>query len=289
MQDILGQGQQGIEKAVPQVPWQLRDLGLAGAWVLAVALFTMIVLGIVFIGPGTTTSRPPAQEALSQELQRVFGVEPVVPLPPPPLPEEEREARGWTNPLVLGASLALEAALLGAAAWFSVRRYSCGWRALGFRPAVRGGWWLPLAVAAAVVVAAGVVLVVYSVIVELVGIGELVPESTLPEDFFDSPVTLPLVGVLAVLAAPIAEETFFRGFLFPAFRVRWGTFWAALASGLLFAAVHFNLGSIVPITIIGMLLAWAYVYSGSLWTAVCAHLVYNSVVFGVAVATGGGS
>jgi membrane protease YdiL (CAAX protease family) len=286
---MLAEQQQAMERKGPPVPWQLRDLGLAGAWVLAVALFTMIVLGVVFIGPGTATSRPPAQEALSQELRRVFGVEPAGPMPPPPLPEEEREARDWTNPLVLGASLALEAALLGAAAWFSVRRYSCGWRALGFRPAVRGGWWLPLAVAPAVVMAAGVVLVVYSVIVELAGIGELVPESTLPEDFFNGPVMLSLVGVLAILAAPVAEETFFRGFLFPALRVRWGTFWAALASGLLFAAVHFNLGSIVPITVIGMLLAWAYVFSGSLWTAVCAHLVYNSVVFGIAVATGGGS
>jgi membrane protease YdiL (CAAX protease family) len=285
MDDMLAQPQQGIPGAGPLVPWRLRDLGLAGAWVLAVGILTIIALGIVFIGPGTTTSRPPAQEALSQELPRVFGVEPVGPMPPPPLPEEEREARGWTKPLVLGAALALQAALLGAAAWFSVRRYSCGWRALGFRSAIRGGWWVPVVV----VLAAYFTLGVYFMIVELVGLGDLVPESTLPEDFFDNPAIVPLVGILAVLAAPVAEETFFRGFLFAGLRVRWGTFWAALASGLLFAALHFNLGSIVPFTVIGMLLAWAYVFSGSLWTAIGAHFIFNSVSFGVAVATGGGS
>jgi len=130
---------------------------------------------------------------------------------------------------------------------------------------------------------------VYFLIVELTGLGELVPESTLPEDFFDNPAIVPLVGVLAILAAPIAEETFFRGFLFAGLRVRWGTFWAALASGLLFAALHFSLGSIVPFTVIGMLLAWAYAFSGSLWTAIGAHFAFNAVSFGVAVATGGGS
>jgi membrane protease YdiL (CAAX protease family) len=252
MKDMLVQPQQGIEGVGLQVPWRLRDLGLAGAWVLAAGILIIIVLGIVFA----------AVEDISDDAEIA---------------------------VVLGASLALEVALLGAAAWFSVRRYSCGWRALGFRPAVRGGWWLPLAVAASVVVAAWFTLGVYFLIVELAGLGEMVPESTLPEDFFDSPAILPLVGVLAILAAPVAEETFFRGFLFSALRVRWGAFWAALASGLLFAALHFSLGSLVPFTVIGMLMAWAYVFSGSLWTAIGAHLAFNSVSFGIAVALGGGS
>ena len=245
---MLVQPQQDSPGAGPQVPWRLRDLGLAGAWVLAVGILTIIALGIFFAVAGDA----------SDDAEIV---------------------------VVLGGSLALEVALLGAAAWFSVRRYSCGWQALGFRRAVRGGWWVPVVV----VLAAWLTLGVYFLIVELTGLGELVPESTLPEDFFDNPAIVPLVGVLAVLAAPIAEETFFRGFLFAGLRVRWGTFWAALASGLLFAALHFSLGSIVPFTVIGMLLAWAYAFSGSLWTAIGAHFAFNAVSFGVAVATGGGS
>jgi hypothetical protein len=124
--------------------------------------------------------------------------------------------------------------------------------------------------------------------VELVGLGELVPQ-TVPEDFFDSPAILPLVGVLAIFAAPIAEETFFRGFLFAGLRARWGTLSGALASGLLFALLHFNVGSIVPFTVIGMLLAWAYVFSGSLWTAIGAHFAFNAIGFVAGVVSGGGS
>ena len=245
---MLVQPQQDSEGKGPQVPWQLRDLGLASAWVLAASILMVIVMGVVFVG----------EEDVSDDAKMVVA---------------------------LGASLVLEVALLGAAVWFSVRRYSCGWRALGFRRAVRGGWWVPVVV----VLAAYLTLGVYLLIVELSGLGKMMPQSTVPEDFFESVVALPLVALLAIVAAPIAEETFFRGFLFPALRMRWGTFWAALASGLVFAALHFNLGSLVPFTIIGMLLAWAYVFSGSLWVAIGAHFLFNSVSFIVGVVAGGGS
>jgi hypothetical protein len=245
---MLVQPQQESEGAGVQVPWQLRDLGLASAWVVVVVILTVTVLGIVFA----------AVRDVSDDAEMVA---------------------------ILGASLVLEVALLGAAAWFSVRRYSCGWRGLGFRRAVRGGWWVPVVA----VVGAYFTLGVYLLIVELSGLGEMVPQSTMPEDSFESALALPLVAVLAIVAAPIAEETFFRGFLFPALRMRWGTFWGALVSGLLFAALHFNLGSLVPFTIIGMLLAWAYVFSGSLWAAIGAHFLFNSVSVIVGVVLGGGS
>ena len=245
---MLVQPQESSEGTGPQVPWQLRDLGLASAWVLAASILMVIVMGVVFVG----------EEDVSGDAKMVVA---------------------------LGASLVLEVALLGAAVWFSVRRYSCGWRALGFRRAVRGGWWVPVVV----VLAAYFTLGVYLLIVELSGLGKMVPQSTVPEDFFESAVALPLVALLAIAAAPIAEETFFRGFLFPALRMRWGTFWAALASGLVFAALHFSLGSLVPFTIIGMLLAWAYVFSGSLWAPIAAHFLFNAVSFIVGVVAGGGS
>jgi len=245
---MLVQPQESSEGTGPQVPWQLRDLGLASAWVLAASILMIIVLGFVFVG----------EEDVSDDARMAVA---------------------------LGASLVLEVVLLGAAAWFSVRRYSCGWRALGFRRAVRGGWWVPVVV----VLAAYFTLGLYLLIVELSGLGKMVPQSSVPEDFFESAVAVPLVALLAIVAAPIAEETFFRGFLFPALRMRWGTFWAALASGLVFAALHFSLGSLVPFTIIGMLLAWAYVFSGSLWAPIAAHFLFNAVSFIVGVVAGGGS
>jgi membrane protease YdiL (CAAX protease family) len=264
-----------------EAPWRLRDLGLALAWVAAVTILTSIVLAIVVIGPGSKTVHPPAQEPMQQELRRVFGVEPTGPLPAPVRPESETETEDWTIPVALGLTMLVEAAFLGTAVWFGARRYGRRWDVLGFRWP-RRGWWAPIAV----LFAAYVVLGMYVAIVELSGLGDLTPESTLPEDVFDSPFAMPLAGILALLAAPLAEETFFRGFLFPGLRNRFGTLRAALASSFLFAVLHFNVGSIVPFTVIGMLLTWAYVMSGSLWMAIGAHFAFNAISFIVTVAAG---
>jgi membrane protease YdiL (CAAX protease family) len=278
---VLNQSEETTQP--PQVPWRLRDLGLALGWVAAAAILTSIVLALIFIGPGSTTIRPPPQEPMDQELRRVFGVEPTGPLPALPLPESKTEARDWTIPAALGLTLLVEVAFLGSAVWFGARRYRRGWDVLGFRRPLRG-WWTPVAV----LFGAYLVLGIYVAIVELLGLADLAPQSTLPEDVFESPFTLPLAGVLALLAAPLAEETFFRGFLFPGLRNRWGTLRAALASSLFFALLHFNVGSIIPFTVIGMLLAWAYVVSGSLWMAIGAHFAFNAISFFITVATGGG-
>jgi membrane protease YdiL (CAAX protease family) len=279
---VLDQPEQTLHK--PQVPWRLRDLGLALAWVAAAAILTSIVLAIVVIGPGSTTVQPPAQEPMAQELRRVFGVEPTGPLPALPPPESETETRDWTIPFALGLTLLVEVAFLGSAVWFGARRYRRGWDVLGFRWPLRG-WWTPIVV----LFAAYFVLGVYIAIIELSGLADLTPESTLPEDVFKSPFTLPLAGVLALFAAPLAEETFFRGFLFPGLRNRLGTMRAALASSFFFAVLHFNVGSIVPFTIIGMLLAWAYVVSGSLWMAIGAHFAFNAISFILTIVAGGGT
>ena len=251
---VLDQPEQTLPQ--PQVPWRLRDLGLALAWVAAAAILTSIVLAVIFIGPGSTTVRDP-------------------------LGESKTEARDWTIPVALASSLLVEAAFLGSAVWFGARRYRRGWDVLGFCRPLRG-WWTPVAV----LFGAYLVLGVYVAIMELSGLTDLTPQSTLPEDVFNNPFALPLAGVLALVAAPLAEETFFRGFLFPGLRNRWGTLRAALASGLLFALLHFNVGSIVPFTVIGMLLAWAYVVSGSLWMAIGAHFAFNAISFLITVATG---
>jgi len=258
---VLDQPEQTVQQL--QVPWRLRDLGLALAWVAAAAIFTSIVLAIIFIGPGSTTVPPPPED---------------------PLGERKTEVRDWTIPVALASTLLVEAAFLGSAVWFGARRYRRGWDVLGFCRPLRG-WWTPIGV----LFGAYLVLGAYVAIVELAGLGDLAPESTLPEDVFDSPFALPLAGVLALLAAPLAEETFFRGFLFPGLRNRWGTMRAALASSLLFALLHFNVGSVIPFTVIGMLLAWAYVVSGSLWMAISAHFAFNAISFLITVAAGGGT
>jgi membrane protease YdiL (CAAX protease family) len=118
----------------------------------------------------------------------------------------------------------------------------------------------------------------YSGLMQLIGIDQLLPGPNVPEAMFEHRLVLPLAGLATVLVAPLAEETFFRGFMFGGLR-RFGFFWAALVSGLLFSAVHLNPGGLIPLAMVGMLFAWSYARTGSLWTPIYAHLTFNLVSF----------
>jgi membrane protease YdiL (CAAX protease family) len=186
----------------------------------------------------------------------------------------------------LVATLLFDGALFGAAAVFSVVRYHCSWGALGLRLPGRKEFWQGLGIA----VTAQVTVAVYASLVQLLGLDALLPGTNVPEKLFEERLVLPLVGVATVLVAPLAEETFFRGFVFGGLR-RYGFFWAALASGLLFSAAHVSLGGLIPLTLVGMLFAWSYSRTGSLWTSIYAHLIFNLVSFAflTAIVQSGGS
>jgi membrane protease YdiL (CAAX protease family) len=182
------------------------------------------------------------------------------------------------DPAVLAASLVatmlFDGGLFGAAAFFSIARYRCSWGALGLGPPIAKELWPGIATA----VGGQVIIATYAGLVRLVGLDELLPGTNVPQAMFEQRLLLPLVGIATVLVAPLAEETFFRGFMFTGLR-RYGFFWAALASGLLFSAAHLNLGGLIPLALVGMLFAWSYSRSGSLWTSIYAHLTFNLVSF----------
>jgi len=181
---------------------------------------------------------------------------------------------------LLGGNIAVEALLLLLPLWVVMRR---GHKAtsLGWRWPRRAGIWAGIGA----LTAAYAILGVYGVIVQALGLDELQPKSAFPEVVFERPVLIALVGVMVLALAPIAEETFFRGFVFGGLRRRWGIVWAALASGVLFGLMHLQAGAIVPFTAIGVVFALAYSYTGSLLPSIWAHLAFNSVSFGVLVAS----
>ncbi|MFQ5879732.1 MAG: lysostaphin resistance A-like protein [Dehalococcoidia bacterium] len=184
----------------------------------------------------------------------------------------------------LAATIAFDVVLLGLAVAFSVGKYRCHLSDLGFRRPRWGSWWLPLTTVAAL----WLVLGVYLGIVQAAGAEGLQPQSTLDDDIFDTPLVIGLAATLALVAAPIAEETFFRGFLFAGLRYRWGLVMAALVSGLLFGLLHFDAGSIIPFSLIGIVLALAYTVSGSIWVTIASHFLFNLVSFLAAIAVSGG-
>jgi len=90
--------------------------------------------------------------------------------------------------------------------------------------------------------------------------------------------------ILIAVVAPIAEETFFRGFLFGGLRSKWPRIPAALVSGLVFGGVHAPEGptAVVPLAILGFALALLYEETGSLWPCILAHSVNNSLALSIA-------
>jgi membrane protease YdiL (CAAX protease family) len=152
-------------------------------------------------------------------------------------------------------------------AWlFSLRGREIGPRAWGFvRPTIAFFWTIPVAVAATYAVT-----IVNDVLLDP-------PQQDIVDQFPRSPGGGVLFFVLAVLFAPLFEELFFRGFLYKAFRTSWGWLPGALTSGAVFALAHMQLTLFVPLLALGVALAWVYERTGSLWTSITMHALFNGV------------
>jgi CAAX protease family protein len=88
-----------------------------------------------------------------------------------------------------------------------------------------------------------------------------------------------VLGLLAAAAfiAPICEEIFFRGFAFAGLLNGMSVVPAALLSAALFAVAHTDLGSLVPLFLFGLVLAWARWRSDSLWPGIIIHVANNTL------------
>ena len=94
---------------------------------------------------------------------------------------------------------------------------------------------------------------------------------------------IPVVFLIAI-AAPIAEEIFFRGMLFGGLRRRLSTFPAAAISALVFGALHATTGisAVPPLIIFGFVLALLYERTGSLVPGMLLHALNNALALAVA-------
>jgi uncharacterized protein len=90
-----------------------------------------------------------------------------------------------------------------------------------------------------------------------------------------------LVAFAAAVLAPIAEEIYFRGYVFRAYLAQKGPLQAYLFSSVLFALVHLNLQAFVPIFVVGLFLAFLYQRTGSVLPGMIAHAFNNAVAFTV--------
>lgn len=93
-------------------------------------------------------------------------------------------------------------------------------------------------------------------------------------------VWLKIAFILAgAVAAPIGEEVFFRGFVYNALKRRINVPVAIVLSGLVFALAHFNPLALIPIWLMGILLAFTYERTRSLWVTILMHAINNGFAF----------
>jgi membrane protease YdiL (CAAX protease family) len=163
-------------------PWGLREVIIA-------VLITLVAMMVVLVLAGV--------------LLAVIGV----------APNAAEDDPAGTIVLLLG-QVVLDAVAVTAAAAVSLWRYHLSARAWGLRAR------RPIAIGACVQVLflCFAALALYAVIVDALGLGALEPKSNVPEELFDQDVVLPFTIVLVVMVAPLAEEAFFRGFMFNGLR-----------------------------------------------------------------------
>ncbi len=80
------------------------------------------------------------------------------------------------------------------------------------------------------------------------------------------------------LVPAICEEIFFRGFLFQNFNRFLFTFWAVFFSSFIFSIYHVQIYGLFARAVMGGMLAFFFYASKSLYTAIFAHFINNSLV-----------
>ncbi|MBI5880240.1 MAG: CPBP family intramembrane metalloprotease [Chloroflexi bacterium] len=106
------------------------------------------------------------------------------------------------------------------------------------------------------------------------------PTQTGVDEMFGSGPAGIAIGFVAVaIAAPIAEETFFRGFILGGLQRRLGTIGALIVSAAIFTAPHLPVTIYPAIFALGLLLGLLFIQTKSLWPGILLHAMFNTISF----------
>ncbi len=186
--------------------------------------------------------------------------------------------------IMLGAGL-LATVMWGVAAWFwvYVRELPRDFLRMDL-PRVRPWFWLVmlLTVPLVVVVGSNLDMLVFHAFPSL-----FKPDSTL-EAFSHATMEHPLAWVfiigLAVVAAPVCEEMYFRGLMFRSLRLRrWRLVFSLVFTSVLFSAIHMKLAGFFLLFTVAVVLGLYAEFSRSLLPAVLFHAAYNAFVLAISL------
>jgi len=115
------------------------------------------------------------------------------------------------------------------------------------------------------------------------------PKDTPFEHLFDKPLDAYLLALIAVTFAPLLEELFFRGFMYPVLARRLGIAWAVLLSSLPFALLHlpqyaYAWSAGFVILVVGIVCGIVRAMTKSVGASFLVHVGYNGTQMLIAIA-----
>jgi membrane protease YdiL (CAAX protease family) len=114
------------------------------------------------------------------------------------------------------------------------------------------------------------------------------PKDTPFEHLFDRPRDAYLLAIIAVSLAPLLEELFFRGFLYPVVARRVGVTWGVLLTALPFGLIHlpqygWAWGAALVVFLVGVVCGVVRAVTGSVGASFLVHAGYNGTQMLIAV------
>jgi len=178
-------------------------------------------------------------------------------------------------PLVVVAGQSLAYLLVLGYMYFLVTRERCR---PDFLAAIHWNW-PPRGVIAACLLG-GVVL---SVGLQILAHFLPIPKELPIDSFFQTPAEAWALSILSVTLAPLMEELFFRGFLYPVLARSLGLTVAVFLTALGFAALHgmqlmFSWGPVLVIFLVGVVLTMVRAKTNSVASGVLVHMAYNGTI-----------
>jgi uncharacterized protein len=139
--------------------------------------------------------------------------------------------------------------------------------------------WPPRSVLAACLLGG----VVFSIALQILAHFLPIPKELPIDSFFQTTAEAWALSILSVTLAPLMEELFFRGFLYPVLARSLGLPVAVFLTALGFAALHgmqlmFSWGPVLVIFLVGVVLTLVRAKTNSVASGVLVHMAYNGTI-----------
>ncbi len=162
------------------------------------------------------------------------------------------------------------------------------WRTLGWRKITRPGGGRPRSPWLFFFAGCGLSLAVLIVTYKMQP-----PEDVPIEELFHYKNTAILFMAMAVLVAPLVEETVFRGYLYPLFAKTFGVASSVILTGILFGLMHgaqlgWTWGLVLVLVAVGVIFTFVRARTGSVYASFLLHLGYNSMIAALTILGPGG-